>query len=137
MATGKAAQVNDALYARASSLTVDSPALPIVFAEPGEDYDPPAGHRYLLVVNYPNRARWEGMTSGVMDQGLLMVTVVGPKNQGEIGPLEHVQEVKDHFPKGHVMQSGVTTVKVAAEPWHTVIREAHEVRFPITIPWSA
>lgn len=137
MATGKAAQTADALLARAESLAVLSPALPIVFAEPGADYDPPSGGQYLLVVNYPNRPAWEGVASGVMDQGLLMVTLVSPKNQGEIGALEAVQEVKDHFPKGHVMASGATTVKVAREPWHTVIRETHEVRFPITIPWSS
>lgn len=137
MATGKAAQVNDALMARASTMVISSPALPIVYAEPGEDYESPEGGEYLVVVNYPNRAAWEGITAGVMDQGLLMVTLVTPKNRGQIAGLELVQEVKDHFPKGHVMASGATSVKVAREPWHTVLPEKHELRFPITIPWSA
>jgi hypothetical protein len=137
MATGKEAQVADALFARAAALSVGSPALPIVYGEHPATYDPTTG-KYLLVQTFPNRPRWEGMTSGRLDQGILQITVVWPKNLGDIKPLEAAAAVIAHFPLAYEMVSGVTRVKVSGQPWVAQpIREADKVSFPISIPWTA
>lgn len=137
MATGKPAQALDALLARAATLSVGSPALPISMPEVAFDPQTTDG-KYLEVSVFPNRPRWEGVTSGRLDQGLLQVTVVWPKGQGVIAANEAAAEVMAHFPKGLQMVSGSTCVKVTQEPWAAAPLIAdHELRVPVTIPWTA
>lgn len=134
MATGKAAQVAEALMARANALSVGSPPLTVIFGE--EPTDPPA--KYLLVNHLPNAPRWQGISSGRLDQGLLQIMVVWSKDQGEVAPLEAAQSVMDHFPLGLGMACGTTKVKVSAQPWVAQpIRGPDKVSFPVTIPWTA
>jgi len=132
-------EIADALLARAATLTVGSPALPISMPEVA--FDPAADAtdgKYVEVQFQPNRPAWEGVSSGRQDQGLLQVTVVWPADRGLIGPLQHVQDVLDHFAKDTVMISGSAKVKVYAEPWAaSPLTEASELRIPVTIPWKA
>jgi hypothetical protein len=134
-ATGKAAQVLDALLARVAALTL-SPTLPVAYPEVA--FDPPADGKYLAVSFFPNRPMAEGLTNGRVDQGLLQITVVWPKNQGLIAPAGIAQAVIDHFPNGLALQSGATRVKISGQAWQAApITDTDRVSIPITIPWAA
>lgn len=134
-ASGKAAQVLDALLARVAALTL-SPVLPVDYPE--VTFDPPADGKYLTVSFFPNRPMAEGLTSGRVDQGLLQVTVVWPKNQGLVAPSNIAQAVIDHFPNGLALQSGSTRVKISGQAWAAApITDTDRVSLPVTISWAA
>jgi hypothetical protein len=138
-ATGKAAQIIDALLARVATLETGSPTLPVAWPE--IDFDPMTDSddcKYIAVSIFPNRPAWEGVSEGVMDQGLLQVSVVWPKGQGAIAPYEVAETVKAHFAKGTEMVSGATKVKVVLEPWAAQpLTEEHQVSIPVTVRWAA
>jgi hypothetical protein len=138
-AVGKAAQIPDALLARVASLSVGSPALPI--AMPDVPFDPTVSAtdgKYLEVAYLANRPAWEGVGNGVVDQGLLQITVVYPSGHGVIAPNEAAEEVKAHFTKGLPLVSGTTRVKITAAPWAAApLIDPSETRVPVTIPWAA
>lgn len=139
MATGKAAQIPDALLARLTTLQVGSPALPIAYPDVGFDpaSDAPDG-KYIDADFKRNVALWEGLSAGVIDQGLFQLDVVWPKGAGVIAPNEAAQQVANHFAKDLVLVSGATRVKLNKEPViASPLIEAHETRIPITISWVA
>lgn len=122
-----------ALLARVATLSVGSPALPIAYPEIA--FTPPADGKWLEVAIFYNQPKWQGLTSGRMDQGLLQVTVVWPKNLGVPAPLRHAQDVIDHFPKGLTLTGNV---RVQGQPYaSSPFVDAADVRVPITIPWAA
>lgn len=139
-ATGKPAQIAEALFERVLTLTT---TLPIIWPEqldaPNPDIQTTGeGQARLEVAVFYNRPAWEGVSSGALDQGLLQITVVWPKNRGVIKPMEVVGTVLEHFPTGHPMFSGTTKVRVSGAPWaSSPISETNEVRIPVTIPWTA
>jgi hypothetical protein len=125
--------IADALLARCATLSIGSPALPIAY--PDRPYSPPADGKYVEVALFFNRPAFEAIDAGKLDQGLLQITVVWPRNAGVIKPLEAVAEVMTHFPKALGLSNGV---KVSAEPYAaSPIIEDSEVRCPVTIPWTA
>lgn len=125
--------IASALLARCATLAIGSPALPIAY--PDVTFTPPADGKYVEVALFFNRPAWEGVASGKMDQGLLQITVVWPRNGGVIKPMEAVAEVMAHFPKALTLTNGVT---VSAEPYAaSPIIEDNETRCPVTIPWTA
>ncbi|MFN3858112.1 MAG: phage tail terminator-like protein [Caulobacter sp.] len=127
------AAVADALLTRCSSLAVGSPALTIAW--PDVAFTPPASGKYLEVRVFFNRPRFEGLASGVLDQGLLQVTVVWPKGAGIIQPASAAEAVKAHFPKGLTLSGGV---KVVAAPYAaSPLIDQSETRIPVTITWTA
>jgi hypothetical protein len=133
--SGKAAQVLDALLARVAALTL-SPVLPVDYPEAA--FDTPADGKYLAVSFYPNRPMAQGLTSARVDQGLLQITVVWPKNHGLIAPNAIVQAVINHFPNALALQSGATRVKISGQAWTAApITDTDRVSIPITIPWTA
>lgn len=137
-ASGREAQIAEALFTRVASMDVLSPALPIVYGEEPTTYEPPADGRYVVAQLFWNRPAWAGLSDGRMDQGLLQITLVWPKGQGEIAPLEAVGDIVAHFPQGQTMFAGSTKVEVPLPPWTaSPIHEPHQVRFPVTIPWTA
>lgn len=139
MATGKAAQIPDALLARFLTLVVGSPALPLAY--PDIAFDPAVSAtdgKYLEASFFANRPKWEGVRSGVMDQGLFQVMVHWPRNAGIIAPSEAAELVKAHFAKGTSLTSGSTTVKLTREPWAgSPLIGDHEVMIPVTVAWLA
>lgn len=138
MATGKAAQIPDALLARLSTLEIGSPALPISYPEMDEAFDPPADGKYLEARFFSNVPAWEGISSGRLDQGLLVVGVVWPKNLGVIAPLEAAEEVRAHFAKGSTLTSGSTSVKLVRDPLiGSPLSEPDKLTIPVTISWTA
>lgn len=138
-ATGKIAQVLDALLAQVDTLNVTSPDLPV--AKPELSFDPKeqaTDGKHLEVAFFPNRPAWEGVSAGVMDQGLLQIAVIWPKNQGLIAPVEIAEGIKAHFPKGLVLTSGTTQVKISRAPWVAQpLIERDRVSVPVTISWTA
>jgi len=139
-ATGKPAQIAEALFERVLTLTT---TLPIIWPEqldaPNPDIQTTGeGQARLEVAVFYNRPAWQGVSAGALDQGLLQITVVWPKNRGLIKPMEVVGTVLEHFPTGHPMFSGTTKVSVSGAPWaSSPISETNEVRIPVTIPWTA
>jgi hypothetical protein len=140
-ATGKAAQVLDALLARMVALDVGAilgSGNRVAYPEAATTFVPPTDGKYLAVSYFPNRPMASGLSSGRVDQGLLQVTVVWPKNAGLIAPSNVAQAVIDHFPNGLVLQSGATRVKISGQAWQAApIPDADRVSIPITIPWAA
>lgn len=124
------------LLARAETLSVGSPALPK--AMPDVAFTPPANGQYLRVSLFTNAPAWEGLSSGRMDQGLLQITVVWPKNRGVIKPREAAQAVMAHFPKGLILMGGGVRVKINRQPWAaSPILEDTETLTPVTVSWVA
>lgn len=122
-----------ALLARAETLSVGSPALRV--AHPDIAFTPANGETYLEVSIFYNRPAWEGLKVGRLDQGLLQVTIVGPKGAGVPRLMRLAQEVVDHFPKGLTLTG---RVRVSAQPYATSpLLEASDTRVPVTIPWAA
>jgi hypothetical protein len=138
VATGKRAQIIDALLVRAALMASQGPVLPVAFPEQPGDFVPPEDGKYLEVGFFPNASRWEGVTQGEMMQGLLGVTVVWPKNLGLIAPAEKVQLVCAHWAKGLVLISGTTKVKIYREPQAMQpLPEGDKVSIPVNISWEA
>lgn len=137
--SGKAAQIPDALLARVLTLSIGSPPLPISLPDMGFDpaADAPDG-KYLEVAYFPNRPAWQGISSGVVDQGFLQINVVWKPGAGIIAPMEAVAQVKAHFAKGTELISGSTKVKLTVEPWESgPIIAPDKTLTQITIPWKA
>lgn len=132
--------VMQALFTHALTIPTGSPPLPICLPEPVETFDPPESGQYLDVQFFSNRPAWEGLTAadGRLDQGLLQITVVWPKNHGLIGPGLIAELIKEHFPLNLTLWRGSAKVRVTEQPWTAApMIEPSEVRIPVTIPWSA
>jgi len=136
-ATGKASQVMDALFAHAALLATTAPSLPVSFPE-APNFTPPTDGKYLRVSFFGNVPRWDALSVGVMDQGLLQISVVWPKNQGLIGVANAAAQVAAHFAKNTTLVSGATHVKVNNDPWvASPLTEENNVALPVTVPWTA
>lgn len=130
------AVVAELILARAASLSVGSPALPI--AMPDVPFTPPTNGKYLRVSLFSNAPAWEGLASGRMDQGLLQVSVVWPKGKGLIKAREAAAKVMEHFPKGLTLSGDGVRVKINRQPWAaSPIPDDIETLTPVTIPWVA
>ena len=128
------ADIFDALFAKVGTLVTGSPSLPVAYPEVA--FDPPADGKYLAVSVFTNRPAWEGLASGKIDQGILQIDVVWPKNQGLIAPAEIADLVKAHFARPCVMQSGTAQVRVSGEPWCAApLIELSETRIPVSVRW--
>jgi hypothetical protein len=127
------ADIATTLLARCSTLAVGSPALPIAY--PDVPFTPPDSGKYLEVSIFYNRPAWEGLKAGRMDQGILQVTVVGPKGQGIPALMRLASDVMDHFPKALALANGV---RIAGQPYaSSPLLDAADSRVPVTIPWVA
>jgi hypothetical protein len=135
----KAAAIPDALLARLTTLSVGSPPLPIAY--PDVPFDPAAdaaAGRYVEAGYFRNRPLWEGLAAGVIDQGLLVLSVIWPEEQGVIGINEDAQAVADHFPKGLHLKSGATGVRINKEPViASPLYEGDKTIVAVTISWVA
>lgn len=124
------------LLARCEALNVGGPKLPL--AMPDVAFTPPADGRYLRVDLFRNAPFWEGLASGRMDQGLLQVTLIWPKNKGLIVQARAVKQVLDHFPKGLTLRGAGARVKINREPWAaSPLMGDVSTETPITISWTA
>lgn len=135
----KASAIPDALLTRLQTLSVGSPPLPIAY--PDVTFDPateaPAG-KHIEVGYFRNAPLWEGLTEGVVDQGLLVLSVVYPKGLGIIGVNAAAQSVAAHFPKDLRLTSGGTSVKLNAEPViGSPLTEGDKTIVAVSISWTA
>jgi len=126
------------LLTRALLMETQGPTLPVSVPEPAEVFAPPADGRYVDVGFFPNANKWEGMTQGRMEQGLLGVTVVWPKNKGVIKPYAAAKAVAQHFPKGLELSADGVKVKINRDPvLAEPLIEATKVSVPVNISWEA
>lgn len=132
----KAADIPDALLTRLGTLAVGSPALPIAMPDVG--FDPSSSEAFLEARYFRNAPLWEGLAGGVVDQGLLVVSVMWPKGQGVIAMNEAAQKIADHFPKGLTLKSGSTGVKLNKEPViASPLTEGDKTIVAVSISWTA
>jgi hypothetical protein len=136
MATGRKAQIVDALLTRAALMDSTGPTLPT--ALPEAEFDPPADGKYLEVGFFPNGNRWEGLANGERAQGILGVLVHWPKNLGLVAAHEKADLVAAHFNKGRELFSGTTKVTVTKEPeLQQPLIDGDKVSIPVNISWQA
>lgn len=133
----KASAIPDALLTHLGTLEIGSPALPI--AMPDVEFNPAsAPNGYLEAGYFRNAPAWEGLAEGVLDQGLLVVSVVWPKGHGVVRMNEVAQQVADHFPKGLQLRSGSTGVKINREPViASPLTEGDKTIVAVTVSWVA
>lgn len=137
-ANGKPAEIIDALFTRATLMETSGPNLPVNVQEGAKPFSVPANGQYLKVSIFPNVPKWQGISDGVMKQGLFQVMVVWPKSQGIVPPANKVGAVMEHFPKGLLLYSGNTVVKISGEPWESgPLPMDDEMAIPVTIPYTA
>jgi hypothetical protein len=135
------ADVAAALLARCASLTHGSPVMPV--ALPDKAFTPPKkangdARPYFRVDLFRNAPFWEGLASGRVDQGLLQITVVWPKQQGIVKSSAAAAAVAAHFPKGLRLVGQTSVVRVTGEPWAaTPVLNDKTTDTPVTIPWRA
>lgn len=135
---GQEAEILDALYTHALLMEATGPALPVSVPNPAVAFDPPTETPYLEARALLNRPRYEGLSSGKLPQGMMMINVVVPKGAGEVAPAVIARQVMDHFAKGDELTSGATTVRLDKEPWLAPgIEGTNEVRHPVTAYWIA
>ena len=127
------AVVADLLLAHCATL---SSILPV--AMPDVAFTPPADGKYLRVGYFTNAPRWQGLSSGSVDQGLLQIDVVWPKGQGVVAHRRIVTQVVAAFPKGLRLYAPGVRVTINREPWAaSPIPEASQTLTPITVSWIA
>lgn len=132
----KAAEIPDALLTHLGTLEYGSP--PLTIAMPDVAFNPSSVTSYFEAGYFRNAPVWEGLASGVLDQGLLVVSVVWPKGEGVIAMNEAAQAVVDHFPKGLTLKSGSTGVKINREPViASPLPEGDKTIVAVTISWTA
>lgn len=131
--------VRMALIEHLESLVL-TPAHDLVWPEPTDTFVPDATGRYLEARISFNRQRWQGLAGGTLEQGLLTVTVIWPKNRGEHGPIAAAQAVRDHFTVEPVLSlfHGGTKTKISGAPYLSgPFSEPVSMRVTVTIPWTA
>lgn len=127
------AVVANLLLARCATL---SAILPV--AMPDVTFSPPADGKYLRVGYFTNAPRWQGLSDGAVDQGLLQIDVVWPKGQGVVTHRRVVAQVEAAFPKGLRLYAAEVCVTVNRKPWAaSPIIEANRTLTPITVSWVA
>jgi hypothetical protein len=136
-ASNKASQIVKALFEYAKTMEGSGPSLPVNLPEE-KDFTPPTDGKYLKVTFFPNLPRWEGIKQGIIDQGLLQISVVWPKSFGLIAPSVAAGQVCAFFAKGTTLTNGSTRVKITNEPWPAQpITEDNQVAIPVTVSWKA
>lgn len=124
-----------ALLERARDMVIGSPALTVALPEKPGGFTPPQDTAYLDVSVFVNTPKWEGMAPGdVLEQGLLQITVVWPKNKGVVLALEAAEAVRAYFVKGQVYGSA----RISGEPrTGSPFSDDADLRVPVTISWTA
>jgi hypothetical protein len=105
---------------------------------PDVSFAPPADGKYLRVNYFTNTPRWQGLSRGSVNQGLVQIDVVWPKGQGVVAHRRIVSQVAAAFPKGLRLFAPGVRVTINREPWAaSPISEASQTLTPITVSWVA
>ena len=136
MATGIEAKIFEGLMARLASLTT-SPSMPVAW--PNVSYDPPATG-YLRVSHLPNET--DQVTLGASGQnrhtGILQVSVMWPKGDGSIDPLEVAAQVVAHFKRGTSFTQNSVDIRIVVPPSIAApLDDDPFMQYPVTIQYLA
>lgn len=129
-------EIMAALYARLASY-VASPVLPVAW--PNVAFTPPANQRYIRAAFVPNMAARALIDSDGPHQhfGLLQVSVMWTKGQGEAAPRQIAGAIADHFPCDLKLRSGGLTVRITKRPdVRDLIVEDAAIQIPVMIDWE-
>ena len=135
--TTQPAAVYDALMTHLLAIDTGSPSLPIDVPEPAVTFVRPDDGKYLSATYFPNGNAWEGLSGGKVTQGILLVTVVWPKNLGLVAPMEVAGIVEAHFAANLPLTSSGFRVKLGTSFVAAPVTEPDSVRVPVTVPWTA
>ncbi|WP_091739848.1 phage tail terminator-like protein [Phenylobacterium immobile] len=115
------------------TLSIGSPTLDVVMPEPGETFVPVDDEPYLEVADFPNAPLAQGLKAGRLDQGLMQITAVWPKNRGLVDAKRAADQIIAAFPQGKRLGA----VKINRASWQAApIIGAADVRVPVTISWT-
>jgi hypothetical protein len=126
-----------ALMGRIASF-IATPAMPVAY--PNVPFTPPANQRYLRVQFVPNVANRALIDSDGphQHQGLLQVSVMWSKGQGESGARGVAAAVADHFPCDLKLAAGSNVVRITKRPdARDVIVEEAAIQIPVMVSWEA
>jgi hypothetical protein len=126
--------VADALYGR---LGATFAGLPVAYPEPAVAFDPPADGRYLRAAILPNAPRNRFLGRQTVDQGLLQVTVVWPRNASELPAWRIAKQVCDHFNVPRLNAGGVRVQIDSGAYTASPLTFDDRIEIPVTIAWSA
>jgi hypothetical protein len=135
-ATTLEARILNAFLARAAFMATEGPTLPVAF--PDVAFTPPSPPKYLEISHLPNRPFWEGLTDGVIAQGIFQITVHWPLGQGQISPVDMAGQVMAFFPKGTKLFDTGLRISVYGEPWYSQpLTNPQDITVPVSIPYRA
>lgn len=124
--------MDDIFEALALFVAAHSNGLPVAFQE--VEFAPPESGIYIDATFLPNGLKFEGVAAGRLDQGLMQLSLVYPRANGLKKPFAAAQAIADHYPIGlRIGKIKVNRQTVVAAP----LPDAHEIRVPITVSWTA
>jgi len=129
-------EIMAALYGRLAAFTA-VPALPVSW--PNVTFSPPANQKYLRAVFVPNLTNRALIDSDGPHQhmGLLQVSVMWTKGQGEAAPRLVAGQLADHFSCDLKLRSGGLTVRITKRPdVRDLMIEEAAIQIPVMVDWE-
>lgn len=106
------------------------------YVAPNVDFNPGEGW-YFEAGFYPNGTKGEGLASGMMSEGLLVLTAVFRKGESPRMAYEAAKLLKAMFPKGLKIPRGGETIKFGLEPRDgSPFTDETKFRVPVTMEWT-
>lgn len=108
----------------------------VVYQNLVEETDPEEG--WKAEANFfGNAPKGEGLHSGVVDQGLLVLGAVFAAGVGGYAPLVAAGQLKAMFPKNLILIKNGFKVKIGREPYIGAPLETDtKFRVPVTVEWT-
>lgn len=137
---GQDAEIVDALMARAELMETTGPTLKVALQNQPGTFEPPVDGDgkplpYLEARIIPSGYRWEGLSSGKIAHGSLVVNLIGVPGMGIVPVAVIIGQIKAHFPKNTVLTSGATKVRIDKEPRDMPETPGARPLYPVIIPY--
>lgn len=112
-------------------------ALPVAWPE--VEFDPSEHPKYISVALLMNRPGWEEIGGQKAQRlAMLQISVIWPKNQGEIKPLVVASAIALAWQKGTILFATDLKIKVYKLPWLSgPISDRSRVQISVNIPLAA
>ena len=128
--------IRDALYYEVGTLAgynIDR------VAWPGIEFEPVSGEIWIRPFLLPNPTETASMGSDGLDRqnGLMQVSVFGPKGQGDSEIIMAATEVIDHFHRGADFERDGLIVRVRQSWRATMLEEEAWLQIPVMVDWFA
>jgi len=134
---GKLALVADAMLGR---LETQAGLLGIPVAMPNAAFVPDftVADWFIEARFFPNSPKAEGITTGLMDHGILQISAVFQRNMGAIVVLEAAEALKTMFPKNLELFNGGFKTTVHRAPYaSSPFDRVDQYVVPVIVEWSS